>query len=58
MNNEDKPIDVFSLFGGATKPQHTKEMPKEIKPIHDKNLEDIQREWLSVDNDALFTEAF
>ena len=55
MSDKEKPVDVFSLFGGKAKQPET---AKEIKPIQSPTSEQELAEWLSVDNDALFTEVF
>ena len=53
MNNEKKPVDIFTLFGGT--PNKVKEPNKE-QPTPPRTSEQELQEWLSVDNDMLFSE--
>jgi len=52
MKNDEKPVDIFSLFNGAAKPVETKETPEQ--PREDIGLEQELKDWLTVENDFLF----
>ena len=54
MKPTSKPDPVFSLFGVVKKPEKPEEKAI-IQPLQNPNLKEQLQEWLTLDNDSLFS---